>query len=380
MSPTSTRRQRDRPRTSGRDGRDRPRIRRVDGPRGSDRPIDRLGDRVGNRGLERALAGRERGASGRDRAVARVADLLSSEAGRPLPHTTRREMATRFGRDFTGVRLHDGPAAARTARGLDAAAYTVGSDVVVGEGFDHTSVEGRLLLVHELAHVVQRTGARSATVGPLVSTPGERAERSADRATAQFLLDGNVQVGRAPVALVARAEEPFWESGLFKGLTTVGGMIPGVGGALKIMSHPFGVARGMSAASEGQGIDAAREFGGAATGVASGIAALGGFSMLGSGGLGGAISAISSGGLGTLGTVGGLGASAGATMPASAALTGGGLSGGAALGPAAAVAGAGLGGYALGSLIAENTGVDEAIGDWMFETLGPAPDWMLDVF
>jgi hypothetical protein len=381
MSSTSTRQRPDRSRTSDRRSENRSRTPSADRTHRPDGPADRLRGRVGNRGLERALADRDRGDLGSDdRAIERVADLLATEAGRPLPPTTRREMATRFGHDFGGVRIHDGPAAARSARDVDAVAYTVGSDVVFGEGFDPDRIDDRLLLAHELAHVVQRTGAASVEFGPLVSTPGEMAEREADLATVQFLFGGDVQVNAASVATVARADDPFWESGIFKGLMTAGGMIPGVGGALKVMGHPFGVARGMSAASEGRGIDAAREFGGAATGVASGLAALGGFSMLGSGGLGGAISAISSGGLGTLGTVGGLGASAGATMPASAALTGGGLSGAAALGPAAAVAGAGLGGYALGSLIAENTGVDESIGDWMFETMGPAPDWMLDMF
>jgi hypothetical protein len=58
--------------------------------------------------------------------------------------------------DFSSVRLHTGPEASRAARSVSASAYTVGSHVVLGQALDASSTQGRTLLAHELAHVVQQ--------------------------------------------------------------------------------------------------------------------------------------------------------------------------------------------------------------------------------
>jgi outer membrane protein OmpA-like peptidoglycan-associated protein len=72
-------------------------------------------------------------------------------------------MEQRFGYDFSGVRVHTGAAAAGSARDVRAIAYTVGHDIVFAEGrFAAGTSEGRRLLAHELAHVVQQEGAISA--------------------------------------------------------------------------------------------------------------------------------------------------------------------------------------------------------------------------
>lgn len=150
-------------------------------------------------------------------------------------------------------------------------------------------------------------------------------------------------------------DRPFWENPIFKVAMGVAGMIPTAGPALKLMTHGFGLARGMGGVERGGvegGMDAVAGFGGAATTLAGGLASLSGFSMLGNAGLSGLATIGGPGALlETFGTVGGLGATAGATMPASAVFTGGGLSGAAALGPAAAVAGAGLLGFGAGRAI-----------------------------
>lgn len=91
-------------------------------------------------------------------AHAHVDGALSSP-GRPLDPPTRRAMEARFGYDFAGVRVHDDARAAATATSIDAAAFTVGEDVVFGAGrYDVSGAEGRRLLAHELAHVVQQSG------------------------------------------------------------------------------------------------------------------------------------------------------------------------------------------------------------------------------
>ena len=78
-------------------------------------------------------------------------------SGRALDAGLREDMEARFGRDFSGVRVHQGGLAERSAREVNARAYTVGRDVVFGAGeYAPGSRAGRRLIVHELAHVVQQ--------------------------------------------------------------------------------------------------------------------------------------------------------------------------------------------------------------------------------
>ena len=88
-------------------------------------------------------------------------DEALSTPGRPLEPQTRRVMEARFGVDFSSVRIHDDASAAATAAGIDAAAFTLGEDVVFGAGrYDPSNPAGRRLLAHELAHVVQQSTER----------------------------------------------------------------------------------------------------------------------------------------------------------------------------------------------------------------------------
>jgi hypothetical protein len=100
-------------------------------------------------------------------------------------------MEERFGHDFSRVRIHDDARAAASAHAVGALAYTVGGDIVFGIGrYAPDTPDGRSLLTHELAHVIQQsrtTGIGSEqrlSVGP-VDDPLEReAARAADRALA----------------------------------------------------------------------------------------------------------------------------------------------------------------------------------------------------
>jgi len=85
-----------------------------------------------------------------------VHDVLRSP-GQPLDATARALMESRLGHDFSQVRIHTDRQAADSARSVDALAYTVGRDLVFGAGqYAPETNEGRRLLVHELAHVVQQ--------------------------------------------------------------------------------------------------------------------------------------------------------------------------------------------------------------------------------
>jgi uncharacterized protein DUF4157 len=94
-------------------------------------------------------------------AEAHVDDALASP-GRALDPRTRRAMEARFGRDFSGVRIHDDARAAQTAESIDAAAFTVGDDIAFAPGrFDPAGADGRRLLAHELTHVLQQGAGES---------------------------------------------------------------------------------------------------------------------------------------------------------------------------------------------------------------------------
>jgi hypothetical protein len=67
-------------------------------------------------------------------------------------------MESRFGHGFGAVRVHTGSGAAEAARLLRARAFTKGSDVFFGAGeYRPEAPDGKKLLAHELAHVVQQS-------------------------------------------------------------------------------------------------------------------------------------------------------------------------------------------------------------------------------
>lgn len=97
--------------------------------------------------------------AGPARAVAGLrSDVFGASAGRPLDAASRAFFEPRFG-DLSHVRVHDGPAAARTADSIAARAYTAGDDIGFAAGeLNASTQDGRRLLAHELAHVAQGGG------------------------------------------------------------------------------------------------------------------------------------------------------------------------------------------------------------------------------
>ena len=81
----------------------------------------------------------------------------SRGGGAPLPDQTRAFMESRFGADFSDVRIHTGSEAAKLASAIGAQAFTQGKDIYLGEGKENVeSTAGKELLAHELTHVVQQ--------------------------------------------------------------------------------------------------------------------------------------------------------------------------------------------------------------------------------
>jgi Domain of unknown function (DUF4157)/Bacterial toxin 4 len=100
-----------------------------------------------------------------------VRDALHSP-GLPLPDGARAFMEKRFGQSFAQVRIHTGAETAESAAAIEAQAYTVGNHVVLPPGRPHLeSPQGRLLLAHELVHVIRQSqgfqhGSVQASPGP----------------------------------------------------------------------------------------------------------------------------------------------------------------------------------------------------------------------
>lgn len=97
-----------------------------------------------------------------------VHDVLRS-SGHPLDQSTRNFMEPRFGYDFSQVRLHTDNKAAQSARAINALAYTVGHNIVLGT--DHSMQKGlsrQQVFAHELTHVIQQNGALSKGVNTAI--------------------------------------------------------------------------------------------------------------------------------------------------------------------------------------------------------------------
>ena len=144
-----------------------------------------------------------------------VVDEVVRSPGQALDGASRRFFESRFGFDFSQVRVHHDASAARSAQAVAAQAYTVGSHVVFDTGrYEPHSAHGRALLAHELTHVVQQRGASATpTPGTLrIDSPDSMFERQADAATRS--LGGRSQepfaaatgLSRAGTAMLSRAD------------------------------------------------------------------------------------------------------------------------------------------------------------------------------
>lgn len=81
-------------------------------------------------------------------------------AGQSLAQSVRNPLEERLGHDLANVRVHDETEVGHSATAMGAQAYTLGNDIVFASGqFAPETSQGRRLLAHELAHVVQQTGS-----------------------------------------------------------------------------------------------------------------------------------------------------------------------------------------------------------------------------
>lgn len=82
--------------------------------------------------------------------------------GNALDGQAKTRLQSAFGADFSDVRVHTDGTAQQLADGLNAHAFTIGTDIAFGPGeYRPGTVVGDALIAHELAHVVQQGGSKS---------------------------------------------------------------------------------------------------------------------------------------------------------------------------------------------------------------------------
>ena len=134
-------------------------------------------------------------------------DALLSDCGDALDGPTRETMEAGFGADFADVVIHTSPLAALVNRALASKAFTVGDHIFFAEdAYRPQSRFGRLLIAHELAHVVQKRlgGATSAAANE------HAAELEADAAAICIAQGGRY---RCEVALAPHTPSCWGEAG-----------------------------------------------------------------------------------------------------------------------------------------------------------------------
>lgn len=159
--------------------------------------------RGASRGPPRARAAASANSAGLPR-------YLQDKAGRgqPLPAPVRNEMEGRFGAPLADVRVHTDGAAAASAAGMGARAYTAGNDIVFGaDHYAPESAAGRGLLAHELTHVVQQQRAGVPATQPSAADGGahhDKAEREAEANASKAASSVPLTAKETPAAAVQR--------------------------------------------------------------------------------------------------------------------------------------------------------------------------------
>ncbi len=145
----------------------------------------RLQRTAGNAGIAQALE---------NESESPVHDVIGKGGGMPLDGGLRGPMEQSFGTDFSDVRVHTGGSAASSASAVDAHAYTVGNEIVLGEGVSSGSPAYERTLAHELTHVVQqRSGPVDGTPaggGVSISSPADRFEQAAETTADRVMAGG----------------------------------------------------------------------------------------------------------------------------------------------------------------------------------------------
>ena len=149
---------------------------------------------------------------------------LKSGGGKELDKSTKSEMETGFGADFSGVRVHTGTNAVQMSQSIGARAFTHGHDIYFNSGqYNPGSREGKHLLAHELTHTVQQGAAKpkvQAKRGPPArGSPCSKCSKEKIQTT-----ENNIQK-RAGPEVSQTTGGPFVQRGLWDSVTGAAGAV-----------------------------------------------------------------------------------------------------------------------------------------------------------
>ncbi len=96
----------------------------------------------------------------------------SKGGGSSMDPTTKNQMESGFGTDFSGVKIHNDSNAVQMNKELGAQAFTNGNDIYFNEGkYNPTTKSGQHLLAHELTHTVQQGASTQPAVQKAQGAP-----------------------------------------------------------------------------------------------------------------------------------------------------------------------------------------------------------------
>src|SRR5437868_1739652 len=178
-----------------------------DAPRANsgERALVGLQKSIGNRAVGQHLqsnlastnsAGEKQSSSSREPSHPHPADFIkraARESGAPLDQELRSRMEDKLRVRLDTVRVHSGPDSRAAAESIGARAYTIGSDIYLGNAaFNAGDGERTRLLTHEAIHTVQQGSRPVSLQGAMrISNPGDAAEVEADRLSRSFASSGS---------------------------------------------------------------------------------------------------------------------------------------------------------------------------------------------
>ena len=158
-----------------------------------------------------------------------VHEVLGSP-GQSLDSASRNFFESRFGHDFSRVRIHADERASESAQSVNALAYTVGPHIAFAAGqYQPRTASGQRLLTHELTHVVQQNGSIPSRLA--VDSPASAAEQEAHAMASRTPWAASL-LARTPGAVTLQRQGAGTSATGTSGAGKTSSASPGVGNSL----------------------------------------------------------------------------------------------------------------------------------------------------
>src|SRR6266498_13001 len=159
-------------------------IQKMDEKKEEDKTLHRQGEKKEE---EKNIAKKESGTS--NTGLAATGSYIQSLTGKGQspPGEAQYFFGKKMGHDFSNVKIHTGTEAEKSAKDINAKAYTTGNNIVFNKSqYNPASAEGKKLLAHELTHVIQQQENKP----DILNRVTENAEHEKEEKTASFVITG----------------------------------------------------------------------------------------------------------------------------------------------------------------------------------------------